>query len=306
MAVGGLSTPTQSSNEVDVISVNSNYGDQVPSCVRAPSNFPQSIQSAMGAALTSAQIPVVCGGITTEDGVLDQCYRYDAATDYWLRAGRMNTPRYGGAYVNHPTRGLIMLGGRRVPGSEYLVSVESTVDGETFDTDYPEMLDTVNLGHCAVLVDENRLIVSGGTGLPHRMQMLDLRTLRWTRMPNAQYPMVSHACGVTRNETGPVAFVTMGSFINSNYGRTVAEMDLHTGVWTGRGVFPEKKAFAASVPFEDSFVIVGGLVDNAFSGTAHRYHPGNHTWTQLTDSLSQRRRYLAAFGVQQTPFRECN
>ena len=250
MAVGGRAVSAQSSTKVDLISENATR--PVPDCRKSPANFPQSVQSPMGAAIGAGQVPHVCGGYTSESGAIDQCYRYDAQTDYWFRAGKMSTSRHGAAHVNHPTRGLIMLGGRGGANNRELVSVESTADGVNFDTNYPEMLETSNSGACAALIDENRLIFSGGSSTPQRMQLLDLRTLRWTRLPNAPLYMINHGCGVTRNETGPVSFMMAGGLRGSTYYNIIYEYNLDTKTWGSVRKHPltlRKASFSSAINF---------------------------------------------------------
>ena len=73
MTVGGRH-PYETTTKVNIASLE-NATDPVPECLRNPTNFVESVRGSVGGSLTSEGIPVVCGGFTTEDHALDQCYR---------------------------------------------------------------------------------------------------------------------------------------------------------------------------------------------------------------------------------------
>ncbi len=177
-------------------------------------------------------VPTVCGGLTSESGVLNQCYYYDAPTDYWYRAGKMTSRRAYAGYSLHPTKGLIITGGQ-ADSDVNLHTVESTTDGYTFDTNYDEMLEDTNYGHCQVTVDDNTVMVFGGVDTETRAERLDLTTGSWHRVTNIPREYKWHGWGVTRDETGPLSVLVAGGHLTStNRGNTIVEVwDLATSTW---------------------------------------------------------------------------
>ena len=119
-------------------------------------------------------IPFVCGG----SGV-DLCYRYVAASDEWVISGTMTEERGYCGYDSSESWGLVMAGGYDGYLSNYLSSVESTSNGETFGN-LPD-LEKENQQNCLVVVDDERIFTCGGGQEPTDTFLFSNTTKLWSR-----------------------------------------------------------------------------------------------------------------------------
>ncbi len=83
--------------------------------------------------------------------------------------------------------------------------------------------------------------------------------------------------------------------IDNNY---VGFLDLNTLTWEPKAGMPKEIYLGASVPYQDSFLIVGGY--NKFSqddylSSIYYYDPINDEWDRLMERLTYKRREFAAF-----------
>ncbi len=100
--------------------------------------------------LSTGRKALYCGSWLAGSVGSDKCYSLDLMTNAWTLSGRMSHAKsHAGASV-HPQLGLIQTGGLQRPGAPAINLVESTLDGVTFNQNYPRM--PLALGcHCQVI-----------------------------------------------------------------------------------------------------------------------------------------------------------
>ncbi len=78
--------------------------------------------------------------------------------------------------------------------------------------------------------------------------------------------------------------------------------NLQTLTWKSKQSMPSDIAFGASVPFEDSFLIVGGYSYATAQelDTIYYYNPNTNEWELLSQHLKEMRRKFTAFMVPDT------
>ena len=68
---------------------------------------------------------------------------------------------------------------------------------------------------------------------------------------------------------------------------------------------PKSIAYAASVPYDNSFLLIGGRDANGYLADIYKYNPDNDEWTRLESELKTRRRSHVALLIPQSLFPEC-
>ena len=151
----------------------------VPDCLTQLNPFPMTSYSAAGALdysgtssifsrtvlethrighFAGGGIPYVCGGGPSYYS--DLCHKYVATSDEWVISGTMTESRGFCGYDSSESWGLVMAGGYDGYLLNYLSSVESTSNGETFGN-LPD-LEKENQQNCLVVVDDERIFTCGG------------------------------------------------------------------------------------------------------------------------------------------------
>lgn len=100
-----------------------------------------------------------------------------------------------------------------------------------------------------------------------------------------RYPDGSHGIMVTGGTLGVK---------NSDF------LDLDTLLWIPKASLDDDIGYGASVPFRDSFLIVGGIrvfAANNYLNTIYYYNPDSDTWIQLEKNMLRQRYKFAAFMV---------
>ena len=95
-------------------------------------------------------------------------------------------------------------------------------------------------------------------------------------------------CGPLRGrDGGPVKKVVVaGGFDGSEYLSSVEVYDVASNTWTYGVDLPVPLAYAAVVPFENTFLVIGGITgrsDQVYhkSDKVYRYNTPESTWTEM-------------------------
>ena len=172
----------------------------------------------------------------------------------------MSEARYGSAAASHPSHGWVITGGSRNGG--LLSSAESTRDGRTF-----RPFATIPLAlssHCLVSLegaDSNDFLLTGGwDGRHYNKETFIYKQGVWRQaqdMPTARSGLM---CGAVRSRPGGsvTQVVAAGGWVDGGYRRSVEIYNLRRKAWTRGRDLPTTLSGAAVVPFESTFLIIGG------------------------------------------------
>ena len=257
----------------------------LPNEFRTPGKFPTKIRGAVGATLTGT--PHVCGGRDEGFRMRHECWFYDAHEDGWRVAGRLRVARWWSAAAYHPNHGLVITGGRGP-----ISSAERITNDGTFSTFTP--LPIALWGHCMVSLNRSDIgdfFLAGGvksdwsdTSSGRAFIYKNSKWVAVADMPTARYGL---ACGPLRGtDSGAVEkVVAIGGWDGSEYLSKVEVYDVASSTWTnGTNLLPMPIAFAAVVPFEDTFLVIGagGKSSNSVrSDKVYRYNRPDGSWTEI-------------------------
>ena len=118
-----------------------------------------------------------------------------------------------------------------------------------------------------------------------------------------------HSCGiVTHPERGP-EIVAVGGVDTERVLDTVDIYTVNTGFWREANNLPIPITEAALVPYRDSFLLVGGSMNDTPGGPRlsdiYRYNAAEDEWIKLAGALKTPRSLHAAFLVSQSLFPGC-
>ena len=125
-------------------------------------------------------MPIICGGRVYNNrntAYSDQCLKYSPATDTWWPIGTMPYARAFSASTYMKNFGLVMAGGYNDGGS--MDSVIVTKNGSSFVTLEP--LPAADYFGCLAVVDEQTLLLTGGSRDESGALTYDIPTDTWTR-----------------------------------------------------------------------------------------------------------------------------
>ena len=303
MIVGGWN-----GSYVDTVELMSLSPDNpIPECLTSPrGNFPKRISGAVGMTLEGRVI--VCGGRGTNYVYADgysTCWAYDAAEDKWTEDGQMQEKGVWSADALSPKYGWVISGGLG-DGLKKLSSVKHSHDARNFQmlTPMPIALDS----HCLVSLGGNtgELFVAGGVSAGRlNDKTYILKDGVWEekeKMPTARNDV---KCGPVRSQVGgPVDKIVVSGL----YGEvsTVEVYDVQKDSWERADGLPfGKLSYGATIPFEDTFLIIGGRIDGHYSNKVWRYKK-NGKWEEMRHlQLREGKRRLTAIEVPSNIFPEC-
>ena len=78
--------------------------------------------------------------------------------------------------------------------------------------------------------------------------------------------------------------------------------------WEPRALLPKEIYQGASVPYQDSFLIVGGYnqeIEDDYLDSIYYYNPITDNWDEFDEKLTYKRRYFTAFLVPDS-FANCS
>ena len=238
----------------------------------------------------------------------------------------MSTPNGEAGCAFSPEHGLVIAGG--TSGSDVLGSnaVINTRDGETFEALPP--MPVAKVEHCLVALDDGDLLVTGGLSpLPsEKTYIFSSTSWEWVEvadMPTGRYTLM---CGSIQRG-GNQEVVAAGGFY-FHYFDMVEIYSVEDNLWrTGKffkpiiylrifkpnsnlaaNPLPQNIYGATTVPFQDSFLIVGGGSDTpsyGFLDTIYKYEADADSWTLLHQSLTRPLIWTGALMVDVEIFPTC-
>ena len=108
-----------------------------------------------------------------------ECCKYEFGLDEWTVSGTMAEARTLGGYDSSEDWGLILAGGFVPVGSSISSTVETTQNGEVFES-LPDLPDG-NWDSCLVIVDQDRFFTCGGYITPSDTLIFQKSTNSWNR-----------------------------------------------------------------------------------------------------------------------------
>jgi len=280
-------------NDVEEVKLNASLENECP----VPNTFhPKYVYDAVGANMNGT--PIVCGGWYDGVGNTKMCWTYDLDSQNWTNSGNMSTARRdaGGAY--DPLIGFVISGGRGGTYDAVHTSVERTYDGVNFST-LPDMPRAFHYGiHCLVSLKNGVLFATGVhlTATHERQQgtyMYHGSNNSWSAMNN--FPEEGNvldgcSCG-TIEEDGQVTEVIAAGGLHSNgvESKSVFIYNIESGLWRSGQNLPFKIKDAASVPYQGSFLLLGGwcydCTDRSLD-TVIKYNKDTGEWETLPARLA--------------------
>ena len=105
--------------------------------------------------------------------------------------------------------------------------------------------------------------------------------------------------GLVKYSDGSEHIVVAGGYDGSFYSDVTEIFHLQTQTWSTGDNLPVEIRDGASVPFEDSFLIVGGYSSNGggYLDTIHYFNPLLQKWETRDETMKDGRYLLAAFMV---------
>ena len=202
--------------------------------------------------------------------------------------------------------GLVIAGGTN--GSDILGTdaVTSTLDGDIFE-DVPP-LPAAKVEHCLVALGGGDLFVTGGLSLePSEKTYIFSSTSReWVEvadMPTGRYTLM---CGLI--ETGGKQEVVAAGGFYFQYFDVVEIYSVDDNSWRTGHPLPRNIYGAFTVPYQDSFLMVGGGSDTpsiGFLDTIYKYEADTDSWVLLDQKLSRQLIWTMAMMVDADIFPSC-
>lgn len=213
----------------------------------APADLPFQIEE-MASLLTAQGEPLSCGGYMGATGEkTDACFRYVAGNDEWVT--------YEASLID-PRRGIISV---EVSPNKYWIlgefgsgstTTEIYEDGQF--TQGPDVPEAVSFP-CAVRITDD-LTFLGGTDTTNAY-VFDWRSMEFTLYPDVlTNPARGSICGLTTDPGGAQSIVIGGGGV---YRFWTEIIDLQT-MTTRRGPVVPDVGYGDSVPFRNTFLVVGG------------------------------------------------
>ena len=258
-------------------------------CSAVP-NFPIVDKSGVSSLLTEEGNPLVCGGYP---GYTD-CHIFEPDTYQWIEGPNLLYQRDWSTSVELP-------GNRHWIANSYFFSSghgnsEIYQDGEFVQGpdlpnedlyDYP----------CAVKISDGEIFYANG-----RSYIMDTATMEFTETSN-QLIFISYEsnCGLATKSNGERMIVIAGGR-TTGFESAVQIYDIAAGTWRmSENPLPHPLMFGSTVPFGDTFLIVGGSVDVYETGLPPsdevlQFNPNEETWTVREERLGcGRYGHFAAF-----------
>jgi hypothetical protein len=239
---------------------------------------------------------LVCGGTILED--FKECHLFYRETNEWLQTVSMGAERVYAAGVPLSREKFWVTGGAGDASTEVL----TVGHGFAPFVDLPE----VQSDHNLVQVNETHYLLLGHNSA--KVWMFDSDLEEWSVMPDMLRSRRYPAAGLVRYADGRRVVVVAGSYADT---KSVEVLDLDENVWRAGPDLPVATYLhaGASVPFGDTFLIVGGYGDGLAEerkllASIIVYDPAAEDWVTLPQQLAEPRAFFTAVLVPDD-FAEC-
>ncbi len=147
--------------------------------------------------------------------------------------------------------------------------------------------------HCLAYFESNSVIMTGGYG-SNKAYVYDFNTQMYTNLPHMDRIRFGHSCyRVESTARGPEIVVAGGFGTN-----TVQVYNLGTQMWSASSPIPAAASYAAStVPYGESFAVVGGFDGTAQTDKIYLYDKEAKTWSLSSETLAIARRHSTALPI---------
>lgn len=180
-------------------------------------------------------------------------------------------------------------------GEELLQTTEIRTDSGSLP--YKDSL-VLRESHHLVRVSPSEFVLVGGSNVQRNLFLFDTETEKWNRLPDIPVYNDFFQAGFVQYPNGTRQLVVAGGLHTSfSYG-----LDLDTLQWTTLPLLPQPISLGASVPYGDSFLIVGGFIQGGAEKTVYTFDPQLEDWILLPQKLQIGREQTAAFLVPDTFF----
>ena len=234
----------------------------------------------------------VCGGY----GGTSNCYRYNINSNTWDNVLNTNVGRYdaAGSFLSN-NEWWISGGSSSGTSSEILNSGESTF---RTSVNLPESM----ADHTMVRVNNSYVIFVGNSGAgsgSNRVYEFKSSCQCFSPLPSQTVSRKAPAAGLVKRPNGWLQVVIAGGLSAGNSDLASSEVyDIESQTWSTGPNLPSAWYVAASVPFGDTFLVVGG---DKFSGSSsnniYEFDPAGNSWITRQEKLSLARYDHTAFFV---------
>ena len=246
------------------------------------SNFPREYGSVGG--YVNGKI-LVCGGGSPGPTSTTSCWVYNATANGWNFDVSMITPRIDHAAV------ILNNGDWWVSGSYQTVTSTEIYSRGSFSSYEP--LPIGRYHHTMLTLDDNRVVLSGNGDTTSLNYVFEFSTETWTELPPQPQGKADGAAGILKYGNGSFELVVTGG----ERSKLTYIYSFHNDEWRDG---PELPVFfeledAISVPYGDSFLLVGGLDSSVFRTSIIKYDIDTQNWETLPQTLTLGRFSHAAF-----------
>eukprot|EP00095_Tigriopus_kingsejongensis_P007241 maker-scaffold435_size171904-snap-gene-0.24 protein:Tk07241 transcript:maker-scaffold435_size171904-snap-gene-0.24-mRNA-1 annotation:"hypothetical protein" len=239
---------TGSSSDFEVI----NLARPTDTCA-LPTDYPHQVSWATSGTLSGR--PMLCGGFNAPGNVGLPCHIYGVGANVWFEAGWVNRIWMSG--VNLTPETYFMGGGSMsiIYPETFLVEAQGVFKGP----DMPE----ARIGHCFIRINEHLVMLLGGNdgSMPvTTVHIYDFTSDVWTAQASLEQSRSWAFCGpVSDPDTGEVQeIIVAGGSYRKEALNSSEVFHLASGTWRQGPALSHSLHSGASVPFEDSFLLVGG------------------------------------------------
>ena len=234
----------------------------------------------------------VCGGYSGTSN----CYRYDINSNSWNGGLTMNVARVDHASSFISNNEWWISGGTSSPSQS---STEILSAGESvFKTSVtlPESMSD----HTMVRVNNSYVIFVGnwaGSGT-NRVYEFKTSCQCFDSLPSQSVTRKGPAAGLIKRPNGSLQMVVAGGLSSNSIDLSSSEIyDINSQTWSTGPNLPSAWYLSTSVPFGDTFLVVGGVSSGSRSDDIYEFDPVANTWKTRIEKMSLDRYDHAAFLV---------
>ena len=239
---------------------------------------------------------LVAGGQQSDKSIVASAERYEAASNRWVVAGQMATPRSGHTAALLRDGQVLVTGGLETPTSP-------TASAERYDPATNRWAPAGQMAaprvvHAATVLANGQVLVAGGStgqGFLTEAERYDPATNSWTPAGQMTSPRVWHTATLLPN--GQVLVVGGYATLDGKtaYWPTAEQYDPQADRWVVVGQMAEPRSAHTATLLPDGKVLVaGGQNDRAILATAERYDSTADRWSAAGQMAGPRSGHAAA------------
>ena len=248
-------------------------------CPVKPADFPTITGQSSGTFIGGR--PINCGGSNLQQ----TCREFIAKENVWEEPEfQLNVPRSPGGGVRVSEDQWWLTGGNG------FTDLYTEGAGFALSTEKPEPLTG---SYSLTRVTDTQVIMTGGRILPssnnlsNQTWLYDFFLEEWARLPDFQLARKEHMTGLVQGTDGSKYLVLTGGY-DEDYNSTLSTevYSLANQTWSAGPDLPQTVRRAETLPYEWSFLMVGGFLNNTMSDRILYFDPVVFDWVILPDRLS--------------------